>query len=346
MTKDKKYKVCTRCMTYNQASYIEETMKGFCEQKTSFPVVYAIVDDASTDAAPMIITDYLNANFNLHEQDSINQKETDDFILFFARHIDNVNCYFLVLLLKNNHYQIQKPKDPYISEWLNNSLYVATCEGDDFWTDPLKLEKQVTYLENHPACSACATNSMIIDEKGNGKSLFSRRRSRLIRRMDEIVIKRQFHTASVLWRNSCLQEVYDKFTWDTYWWCTLLSNGPIWYDDSVTCVYRKAGQGVTSTTSTLKWIETNENWSNILYNQFSPQYLSYIGAYLSLTRDIIGQLVKNKTLTASDCKVLRLKYKKYTNLKIDLMNAPYTLKLFLLYQVVRVRQMLLKGGQE
>lgn len=302
-------------------------MKGFCEQKTIFPVVYTIVDDSSTDGAQGVILHFLEENFKITSCESIRQKETDDYILHFAQNKSNVNCFFLVLLLKYNHYQIRKSKDPYISRWLDNSLFVATCEGDDYWTDPYKLQKQVDFLEKHDNCSACATNSMIIDENGKNKSKFSQQKSRFIKSMDEIVIKRQFHTASVLWRNRCLKELYGKFTWDTYWWCTLLANGLIWYDDTVTCVYRKAGQGVTSTTARLKWIEINENWSNILYEQFGPEKLSYEGAYISLTRDILTSLIQGG-LPKEEKALLRQKYRKYRNVKMDLLNIPFILKVY------------------
>lgn len=55
MEQDYKYKVVTLCMTYNQASYIEETLHGFTMQETSFPMVFCIVDDASTDGEQMTI---------------------------------------------------------------------------------------------------------------------------------------------------------------------------------------------------------------------------------------------------------------------------------------------------
>ena len=323
-----KFKVCTRCMTYNQAPYIEETLKGFCGQKTTFPVVYAIVDDASNDSAPVIILNYLKSNFNFSSQDAISNEETDDYTLFFAPHNNNVNCYFLVVLLKYNHYQIKKSKDVHILNWLNEALFVATCEGDDYWTDPLKLQKQVGFMEKHHECSACATNSMIIDENGKSKSVFSKTKSRYIKCMDEIVVNRQFHTASVLWRNDCLKEIYDKFTWDTYWWCTLLTKGFIWYDDTVTCVYRIGGQGVTNTTLRLKWVETNENWSNILYEQFGPKYLSYAGAYLSLTRDILSLLILNKTLSDEERRIIKNKYYKYANWRVNIKNIPFVFSLY------------------
>ena len=140
--------VFVSCMTFNHASYIVDAMNGFTIQETSFPFVCAIVDDASTDGEQEVIRNYLRANFDLDDKEIVRKEETDDFSLIFARHSINKNCYFAVLFLKYNHYK-KKSKLPYISEWYDNAKYRASCEGDDFWTHPNKLKKEVDYLENH-----------------------------------------------------------------------------------------------------------------------------------------------------------------------------------------------------
>lgn len=60
-----KFKVCIRCMTYNQAKYIVDTMNGFAIQQTDFPFVCCIVDDASTDGEQQVIKEYLIKYFEL-----------------------------------------------------------------------------------------------------------------------------------------------------------------------------------------------------------------------------------------------------------------------------------------
>ena len=60
----------------------------------------------------------------------------------------------VVFFLKYNHYQIRKPKAPYPNK-LINSKYLAICEGDDYWTDPQKLQKQVDFMNSHPKYSMC-----------------------------------------------------------------------------------------------------------------------------------------------------------------------------------------------
>lgn len=145
-----KFKVLVRCFTYNHAKFIQETMDGFCMQQTDFPFVCAIVDDASTDGEQKVIGKYLKDYFDLEDQTLVREEETNDYTLTFARHKTNKNCFFAVFYLKYNHYSIQKPKTPYFPESLKSTKYLAICEGDDYWIDPMKLGKQVSFLESHP----------------------------------------------------------------------------------------------------------------------------------------------------------------------------------------------------
>lgn len=119
---DKDYMVLIRCFTYNHEAYIEDALKGFVMQKTNFPFVAVVVDDASTDRTADIIRKY--------------EKEYPDIIKG--------------VYLKENHYSQKKKKAPYIQPWRDRCKYEAICEGDDYWIDPLKLQKQVDFLEKHP----------------------------------------------------------------------------------------------------------------------------------------------------------------------------------------------------
>ena len=150
-----KYKLCTNCFTYNHAPYIVDAMNGFTMQETNFPFVCTIVDDASTDGGQEVIRNYFEENFDLHDKSIVRNEETDDYVLCFARHKTNLNCYFAVLFLKYNHYSIKKSKLPYISEWNAIVKYIAICEGDDYWINSKKLQLQVDVLEKHNNYSIC-----------------------------------------------------------------------------------------------------------------------------------------------------------------------------------------------
>ena len=156
------FKVSVWCNTYNQTSYIKDTMDGFCMQQTSFPFACLIMDDASTDGEPEVIKQYLNDHF-----DTEWTKETDDYHLTVARHQENKNCYFAVYLLKYNHYSIKKLRLKYYREVTDEIDYVALCEGDDYWTDAHKLQKQADALDANPQVTLVYTNFQTIDGEGN-----------------------------------------------------------------------------------------------------------------------------------------------------------------------------------
>ena len=156
------FKVSVWCNTYNQASYIKDTMDGFCMQQTSFPFACLIMDDASTDGEPAVIRQYLNDHF-----DTEWTKETDDYHLTLARHQENRHCYFAVYLLKYNHYSIKKPRLKYYREVTDEIDYVALCEGDDYWTDAHKLQKQADALDANPQATLVYTNFQTVDGEGN-----------------------------------------------------------------------------------------------------------------------------------------------------------------------------------
>lgn len=158
------YKVCVLCATFNHAPYITDTMDGFCRQQTDFPYLCVIVDDNSKDGEQEVIKQYLSNHFTA---ESI--KETDDYHLTLARHKDNKNCYFAVFLLKYNHYSIKKPIRTHYQELVSGVNYLAFCEGDDYWTDEHKLQKQTDALDANPQATLVYTNFRIID--GEGKTI-------------------------------------------------------------------------------------------------------------------------------------------------------------------------------
>lgn len=154
------YKVCVVSFTYNHSQFIEDAMNGFVAQNTDFPFVAVIVDDASTDNTSQIITSYFNHYFDTSDTSVAYQETTEYGTLLYARHKTNLNCFFAIVLLRENHYCQNKSKRLYLSRWLDNSDYAALCEGDDYWTKPLKLQKQVDYMEAHPECSMTACSAL------------------------------------------------------------------------------------------------------------------------------------------------------------------------------------------
>jgi glycosyltransferase involved in cell wall biosynthesis len=121
-----KVMVSIYCMAYNHEKYIADAIESFLMQKTNFAYEILIHDDASTDRTAEIIKEYTSRYPDLMKP--IYQTE--------------------------NQYSKGARPGKYNRERAQGK-YMAICEGDDYWTDPLKLQKQVDYMEKHPECSLC-----------------------------------------------------------------------------------------------------------------------------------------------------------------------------------------------
>lgn len=129
-----KVKVSVLTTTYNHAPYIAEALDSFLMQQTDFPFEVIVHDDASTDGTADIIREYA--------------KKYPDIIR--------------PIFQKENQYS--KGKYGYsFMEPLIRGEYIAQCEGDDYWCDEFKLQKQADYLDKHPECSYCFCNSYKVD---------------------------------------------------------------------------------------------------------------------------------------------------------------------------------------
>lgn len=247
------------CMTYNHANYITDTMNGFVMQQTSFPFVCIIIDDASTDGEPDVIKSYLDDNFDKREIGLATEDETDEYLRIYAQHKENKNCYFCVLLLKYNHYSINKPKTRNLAEFANSIKYTALCEGDDYWTDPLKLQKQVDILEADETLMAVVTNSKEVDKEG---TVLKAKQENVVPdnkagRYDlRSFINKVHHypTATVCYRRTHTEEIskMTKHTANPYlgdwtFWICLHIFGDFYYLDEVTSAYRINPTSLTHT---------------------------------------------------------------------------------------------------
>lgn len=253
-----KYMVRVSCMTYNQASYIEDAMNGFCMQETHFPFVCTIVDDCSTDGEQKVIKNYLQEHFDLEDASVVRNEETDDYCLTFAQHKTNKNCYFAILFLKYNHYSIKKPKMPYLREWCDTK-YMAICEGDDYWIDPLKLKKQVDYMAVHSKCSLCYTSAKVFDQELN--AFLSSTLGEPCDSFETLLKKNVIPTLTVLYKSE-MQKGYNeeinplKYKWslgDYPLWLWMAAHGEIHYISDKTGVYRKMVGSASHPTSADKF---------------------------------------------------------------------------------------------
>jgi len=243
MEQEYKYMVATRCFTFNQAPYIEDAMNGFAMQETTFPVVTLIVDDASTDGEPEVIKQYL-AN---HFQTPYRTEETDDYTLICANHNTKPNCTFVVFLLKYNHYSINKPKLPYLADWLDNAKYHALCEGDDWWLSRYKLQKQYEALEKNSSSDMCACGTICFLEGKEIMKMSPSKVSCLIPAQDAILGGGSFlGTNSLFYRSSILKDnyvFYKYFGLDYFYQIHGALRGGIVYLSDEMSAYRVSSSG-------------------------------------------------------------------------------------------------------
>ena len=311
------YKLCTICHTYNQSLYIEETFNGFCMQETDFPFVCAIIDDCSTDGEPEIIQNYLQEHFDLEDKSIVRNEETDDYVLTFVRHKTNVNCFFVVLYLKYNHYSIFKAKRSYISEWLANVKYCALCEGDDYWIDPHKLQKQVDFLDNNTVYSCCVHEYKEWEEEkkcyrphqlvylkdfyGEGLSLG----------IDEYVKCIFFtKTLTVVYRTESLNNSkYNQYAtrFDMTMFYALATQGQIYLMNQIMGVYRINDGGVTSKKNADGFRQrTLPYLFSLCEVEKTKQSQKFV--YFNLKPQVLYILLKRRDLLLMCYKYLNLKY--------------------------------------
>lgn len=253
--------VLVRCFTYNQSAYINDAMKGFVMQRTDFPFVVAIVDDASTDGEQEGIRRFMTEEFELSDASVAYEKETEFAYIQYAQHKTNKNCFMVAMFLKENHYSQKKKKFPYLAEWRDGVKYEAICEGDDYWIDPLKLQKQVDFLEENEECGMVFTDYKYLWEK---KSLYQDSEFRCqfdnIKRMGvgvypNCLLYGDFiKTCTVCLRKSIYDQAreFDSFLFsgyfpmgDTNLWFSVGCISNIGIINEVTSVYRKCSSSVT-----------------------------------------------------------------------------------------------------
>lgn len=126
------------CLTFNHAPHVAESLDSFLRQKTDFPFTVLVHDDASTDGTGDIIRQYA------------------------AAHPDVIKP---ILQTENQHSQGVKILARVFSEL--RTQYAALCEGDDYWSDPSKLQRQVDWMRANPDGSLCGHATLMVTPEGS-----------------------------------------------------------------------------------------------------------------------------------------------------------------------------------
>lgn len=136
---DDEIKVSVSCLVYNHEKYLRKCLDGFVMQKTNFKFEVLIHDDASTDGSADIIREYEKKYPEIIKP--IYQQENQ-----YSKRLPGGIT---------GNYQLPRAKGKYFAE----------CEGDDYWCDYYKLQKQFDALENNPDCKLCVHRTEVFDNR-------------------------------------------------------------------------------------------------------------------------------------------------------------------------------------
>ena len=131
--------VTIRCITYNHEPYIRQCLEGFVMQKTNFRFEAIVHDDASTDGTAAIICEYAQKYPEIIKP----------------------------IIETENQYSKHDGTIGRIMDAHTHGKYIAICEGDDYWIDPLKLQRQFDFLEAHSDFSMVCSQRRLMFEDGS-----------------------------------------------------------------------------------------------------------------------------------------------------------------------------------
>lgn len=206
--------VSVRLMTYNHEPYIREAMNGIMMQKTDFLVEVVVGDDFSDDNTLDIINEF---------------KDTENIKIKILKRV------------KGDEYDYKRQKLGRIYNFINilencKGKYIALLDGDDYWIDPLKLQKQVDFLEKNKDFVLVSNIIKVFYFKDNSLKTI-----------------REFHTSGLLFRNVISKDFFNYdyynhqiFNMDTFLMLYLLHFGKRRILDFEGSVYRVGLQGVFS----------------------------------------------------------------------------------------------------
>ena len=175
--------VSIQCLVYNHEPYLRQCLDGFVMQKTDFPFEAIVHDDCSTDGSASIIKEY-----------------ADKYPTIIKPIFEKENQYSKIGFSGINNIMLNQSK----------GKYIALCEGDDYWIDPLKLQKQVDYMEANPFSVMCyskanifnQTNGRFVGEYGDDSSF------------DKQLFHDDIPTLTMLFRKSIFEQYQNEnFPW-------------------------------------------------------------------------------------------------------------------------------------
>ncbi|MDB4789950.1 glycosyltransferase [bacterium] len=247
--------VSVLCLTYNQESFISDAIDGFLMQETSFPFEIIIGEDCSSDNTANIVRQY--------------KIKFPDIISCILR-TENIGA--------NSNFAncCQKAK----------GRYIATCDGDDYWTDPKKLETQVNCLQKNKNISLCF-HKVNVTQRLNENYRYKIPNKRILK-FNDILFTHYIPTASLMFKMEFLPNEYfskqiaNFSIGDIPLELTLVDRGNACFIPEIMAVYRRHENGITENTEQIK----NGRGTYIKVYSYLRKHLHY-SHWLSLTLVIL-----------------------------------------------------------
>lgn len=274
--KNKKPTVAIWTMTYNHAPYIRECLDGIVMQQTNFPFVAIVHDDCSLDGTIEIIKEYASKYPDIIKP--IFEEENQ-----YSKHNGSLD-------------RIKQQ-----SLTATGAKYIAMCEGDDYWTDPLKLQKQVDFLETHPDYGMCYTK---VKRYNQSKTSFIDIWGGPNETLEQLLYKNTIPTLSVLFRHNLLKQYYYEIKPETQkWimgdiplWLYIAADSKIYFMNETTGVYRILKESASHSSSSISRLEFGLNGYNI-HLFFAKKYgRSAFPLYFNKYRDFFKFFIKRPHL--------------------------------------------------
>jgi len=253
-----KVKVSVLCITYNQEKYIAQTLESIFMQKTNFSYEILVHDDASTDNTQKIAREY--------------EKKFPGVIRPFYE--------------KENQFSLNNKS--FLKQMFIDAKgdYIIICEGDDYWTDPLKLQKQVDFLESHKDYGLVFHPVRVFFENNEKEeSVFPEISDIKYFSNEELLRNNYMHTNSVLYRRVDYKKLlFEVMPFDWYLHLVHAKDRKIGFINEIMADYRRHADGI--------WWETTNEARDKVWRRHSG---AHVQLYVELL-DMYGSTLKYRQI--------------------------------------------------
>ena len=309
------------CNTYNHEKYIRDALESFVMQKTAFKYEVLVHDDASTDRTADIIREY--------------EEKYPDIIK--------------PIYQTENQYSKDSGAVGKIQLARVNGRYIALCEGDEYWTDPLKLQKQYDAMEQHPELDICTHGAYRVNaETGKVLSIIAPEKDSTVISTERVISGGGGFVAtnSIMYRASIAQNI-PEFRRNCNFDYMLQINGALrggmLYLEDIMSSYRVNADN-SWTQRMCGNIHARVKHCKLIENSLNSLNVETNGTYDSVIRDHIRGIEFEIKLLNGEYRGLKREYKKYYD-RLNFKHRAYITVAQYIPAVKRLRRMLINGGK-